>query len=134
VKNAIGIFGLVLLLAGCKMQNYYDNDEAIKSKDASVFAGSVSKNIGNTYTHYARSFNGMKTIKTLEIDGRLGLNVKIKVSSGRFKLVLVRDNELINICEGETDKNIEVEGVEKGEYKLKMVGDKAEFNLELEYL
>jgi hypothetical protein len=130
----VAIFGIIFLLIGCEVPNYYDDPDAIKNKnDLSIFVGSKSTNVGNIYTHTANNFRGMKTIKTLKIDGNLSLNIELEITSGRFKLLLVNESNIITVCEGNTRENIILNNIENGSYKLKMVGDEAKFDLKINF-
>ena len=87
--------------------------------------------IANNYSQQVSSLTGLKTIKT--IDGDQKFDVNLTISSGRFKLVLVDENNVIIICDGNTNRTFEFPELNSKKCKLKMVGDKAAFDLKVTF-
>ena len=122
----------VLLLMSCKIQNYYDDPDLITSdSDGSVSFGSVLIESGNKYNYKVSKFNGMKTIRTISKSGELNFEIDLIISDGRFKLVLVKDKEIILVTDKNTNEIISLNNLENGTYKLKIIGDEAKFDLKL---
>jgi hypothetical protein len=78
---------------------------------------------GNTYAFTANRFGGIKTITAFEKKGYLDMDILLEFTTGRCKLVLIKDNEIIMIYDGPINGNIDLSDMEDGEYKKKMVGD-----------
>ena len=126
---------LALVLLGCEIPNVYDNPDAIiNNSDKSSLVGSVLVNFGNTYNHRVSKFNGMKTIRTINKSGELKFEIDLVISSGRYKLVLVKDNQIIPVTDENTNGVISFNYLEDGRYKLKMIGDEAAFDLKLKIM
>ena len=134
-------FGLLLVLvigfASCSIDesnyNVYDDDAAImNNKDRYILNGSSQNNRGNTYSHRVNgSFTGLGTIRT--IDGGARFEVDLSIMSGRFKLVLVGDNRVIMVTEENVNQVFEFPELSGTNYRLRMVGDGAKFNLEVKF-
>jgi hypothetical protein len=118
-------FPVVLLLAGCVTTfNGYDDPDAIINSDRQMMiAGNGRDSSGDTYVFTGAAFSGVREIATLKKEGHLGLYASLEFTSGRCKLVLAKDDNIITICEGVNDGVIDLSYIDDGTYKLKMVGD-----------
>jgi hypothetical protein len=126
------LIGMIITLVGCARPSYYDDTDAIvNKKNSALFFGSVETNIGDTYIQRVEKFNGIKTIKTIKKSGELSLEINLTILSGRFKIVMVKDDEIKSICEQDTYGIITLNDMEDGTYKLKIVGEDAKFSLDL---
>ena len=131
-------FGVLAVLAFCFVScdeskfNVFDDENAIAGKYDKYYEGtSVRKNLGNEYSQRSSSFTGLRTIKT--INGNQKFDVNLTTSSGRFKLVLVDENKVITVCEGNANSSFEFPELSGKKCKLKIVGDKAEYDLKITF-
>ena len=134
------IIGILALLAFCFVSclideskyNVFDDENAITNNSDKVFErSSVIVNLGNNYSHRAKSLTGLKTIKTLD-DGQK-IDVNLSTTSGRFKLVLVDGNKVITVCDENANSTFEFPELNGKKYKLKIVGDRAAFDLKIHF-
>jgi hypothetical protein len=126
------VLGILLTMAGCVM--YCDDpDFVISGDDSALFAGGMEMNTGDTYTIKAKRFTGTKTIKTIKKSGALSFEVNLTVFSGQFKLILVRDKEVITVCNNDTDDLVVLDHLKDGTYRLRIAGEDARFNLKIRY-
>jgi hypothetical protein len=137
MKNILGIMAvLAFCFVSCYIDdsryNVFDDDNAIaNNRDKFFVRESVIKNFTNNYSQRVSSLTGLKTIKT--IDGDQKFDVNLTISSGRFKLVLVDENNVIIICDGNTNRTIEFPELDGKKCKIKIVGDKAAFDLKVTF-
>ena len=134
------IFGILAVLVFCFIScsiddskyNVFDDENAIaNNNDKTLEIASVEKNLESNYSHRANKLTGLKTIKT--ISGNEKFDVDLTTSSGRFKLVLVNKNNVIIVCDGNVNEQFEFPELDDKEYKLKIVGDKAAFDLKVTF-
>jgi len=131
-RNFAIIFGVLFpfFIISCEVPNVYDDSNAIiNNKDMSLFLNSVLTNVSDTYNQKVNKFNGMETIRTINKSGELTFEISLIISSGRFKMVLVKDNDIILVTDENTDRIISFNNLENGTYKLKIIGDEAKFDL-----
>lgn len=123
-----------VLLAGCQYGDKYDNDEWIAKtvKSYSVMMFTIQKTT-NGFEASAQKFSGLDVIsdKIKVTDGTIYIGYDCTVTSGRFKLVAVCDDRVYTICEGTTSADPQNVELPNGNYRLKIVGDEAEFKLQV---
>ena len=143
-KRKIGWFGLVflavvsaaVLLPACSpaaFEETYNDDARIAKNSANATVEVKSKSIllSDKYTFSADKFSGMKTVKKLDLPADpVFKNVKLTVSEGKFKVVLVKDGEVYVLTDKDTDGNIETT-LAAGQYTLKIVGVDAKVSLSM---
>ena len=130
----ICFLSVLLALVGCsgisvKQKNIYKIDEQIaKEADTYSYLNRVdiegsSKKINQVHIEFSK-FYGTDTIWRIETSGNntLELSYKSEISKGKFKLVLVTEDEkVVNLFEGSDEGTREVD-IEKGTYRLKWLG------------
>ena len=137
MKVLCGLFLVFLVLSSCSFYednyNIYDDDMAIiNNRNRYIKRGSSQNSRGNMYSHRVNgSFTGIDSIRS--IDSSTRLDVDLSITSGRFKLVLVGDNEVILVTDESVRQTFQFPEIEGGSYRLKMVGDGATFNLEVRF-
>jgi hypothetical protein len=137
MKKFLGIIAvLVFYFLSCSIDeskyNVFDNENAIvNNSDKALEIGSVKKNFGDNYSQKVNSFTGLRTIKT--INGGQRFNVNLTTSSGRLKLVLVDENNVVTVCDGNANGTFEFPELDGKKCKLKIVGDNAKFELEIAF-
>ena len=137
MKKILGILAvLTFCFVSCFIDdskyNVFDDENAIANNwDKCFERASVIKNLGNNYSQRVSSLTGLKTIRTINGDQKFDVN--LITSSGRFKLVLVDDNNVIIVCEGNTNRTFEFPELSGKKCKLKIVGDKAAFDLKVTF-
>lgn len=120
----------VNLLAGCEFGEIYDDDEKIAKSQNYVISGFVSENVNNTFSARAKKFSGTYGVGFLEVTkGWVAIGYSCTVTSGRFKLVAVKDGEVYVIFEGEGSAEMQNYNLPNGKYQMKMVGDQAVFEM-----
>ena len=133
----ICFLSVLLALVGCsgiriKQKNIYKIDEQIANEaDTYSYLSRVdiegfSKKTNQVHIEFSK-FYGTDTIWRIESNGNntLELSYKSEISKGKFKLVLVtEDEEVVNLLESSDEGTREVD-IEKGTYRLKFVGQNA---------
>ena len=127
------VFGFASCSLDASNYNVYDDDAAIlNNRDRYILNGSSQNNRGNTYSHRVNgSFTGLDTIRT--INGGSRFEVDLSIMSGRFKLVLVGDGRVILVTEENVNQVFEFPELSGTNYRLRMVGDGATFNLVIRF-
>jgi len=137
MKRIIGILALLIFsFVSCSIDeskySVFDDENAIANNSDKAFQRStVTTNLGNNYSQRSKSLTGLKTIKTF--DGGQKINVNLSITSGRFKLVLVDGDKVITVCDGNTNSTFEFPELNGKKYKIKIVGDRAEFDLKMHF-
>jgi hypothetical protein len=115
---------VVCVSCGCATFNGYDDSEEIINQNRGYeYFGNGRSSAGTTYVYTAHRFTGVKEIATLEKKSFLALYVSSNFISGRCKLVLIKDSEIVMVCEGANDGIIDLSEIDDGNYMLKMVGE-----------
>lgn len=143
----IAIFiALAMMLVGCSknyMGSVYNNNDKIASDSNSYNLNIEDQNVdGQNFIGIIKNIEGMDTIWTYEADKDMELDMTylLKVSSGKFKLVLISpDKSVTNIIEmtresDVTDYATSTLKIKKGLNRIKMVGGhntSVEFNISI---
>ncbi|MDR0854886.1 MAG: hypothetical protein LBN25_00790 [Christensenellaceae bacterium] len=133
------LLALSVTLLGCiKTFDGYDDDAKIVSSNTAVFSSHVSNDILGKLTDKSSKFNGVQTIKSVTVkeDGEYTFKMTLKISAGRFKLVLVDDAQNVFLI---TDKDIDGDNgitvnAKAGTYQIRMVGEDAKYELTYLYI
>ena len=115
-------------LTACGPFKGYDDDAAIiKGANCSTVL-SVEKSLSDKYTLTAGKFNGVKTVKTIELPENATFNYTLEVGAGKFKIVLVKGNAVKTIAEFVNGEKVAIDtsGIAAGSYSLRLVGQAAE--------
>lgn len=124
----------IVMLTGCQYGDKYDNDDwianAVRSYTVKMY---TSYKTPNGFEASAQKFSGLDGIgdKMKVTDGTMYIGYDCTVTSGRFKLVAVCDDRVYTICEGTTSAEPQNVELPNGNYRLKIVGDEAEFTLQV---
>lgn len=133
---------IALILLGCSSNSavsVYDDEAQISSETNSFNLDLVEQNIDNhNFVGTIDKFEGMDTIWTYESDKdtQIDMKYKIKVTSGKVKLVLISPDAttttLVEITDSSdlNDYAINNLTIKKGENRIKMVAGK---NTKLEF-
>lgn len=141
-KTIIIIVTLIMcisLLSGCGINDYqknlYDNEKDLcKQADSYSYVLRVGNTINNKTSIKYGTFYGMDTIFIIDSkeSGKITLNYESKIDSGKFKGVLIsQDDKVTTIFEGNAKKEETLE-VEKGINRIKIVGNNAKGNFNME--
>ena len=127
-------FSLALVLSACGNSSYNDRSLILSDEDSYTYQKCVDT--GSTDTSLKREFqgfNGKDTIWTLDAaeDASISLDLSANLSSGKFKVLLVsEDNDITTLLEGDDTQNTSVD-LEKGTARIILVGDRANGSCEI---
>ena len=127
-------FSLALVLSACGNSSYNDRSLFLSDEDSYTYQKCVDT--GSTDTSLKREFqgfNGKDTIWTLDAaeDASISLDLSANLSSGKFKVLLVsEDNDITTLLEGDDTQNTSVD-LEKGTARIILVGDRANGSCEI---
>lgn len=95
----------------------------------------VSNGTQNIIEYKSERFSGVKTIKKITFTGgkSLEINYDLKVDSGNFRAVLIHDGEIVMDLPIGEDQHIVIDNP-KHSYEIRIAGESADFEIELEYL
>lgn len=137
-RAKVVLFVLIILVftSGCVLNTgakVYDNENMIvKNYDSYNLVKSKQNVENNCMSGSAETMEGMRTIWKLDTSEASDVNIsyKIKISSGKAKLVLISaDNTITNLVECTPESDFEEEKsdtfhVEAGENRIKLIGAK----------
>jgi hypothetical protein len=136
IFGKLGIYLLCFLvifsLVACGDQSIYDDDSKIANRNTWAQVTGVRNNTSSGFSLSATGATGVETIKNVDFKDNPKVNLSIKVNSGKFKLVAVKDARVYTIQEGDCDGLIETTLV-AGKYALKIVGQNADVSVEVSY-
>lgn len=106
------------------------SDEDITKKSSSYSAlGLIKKNIGSNKSISASKFSGIYTIETVDLSsGTLVFSIESELTSGNFRIVIVKDGSIVEDAELNKTDTIEITNA-NGKYILKIVGESAKFSV-----
>lgn len=116
-------------LASCGDVNVYDDDNGIITSNGSTSVMMNEVKIGKYSTISAQSFTGVKTLYSFSADNSITVSYDTELTSGRLKLVVCDNENVIVVFEGEDAATDKVIPLESGSYRLRLVGDNAEFSM-----
>ena len=129
----IKFISLIILLAfctvltACSTFNGYDDDKAIVKANSFSKIKSVETNTPAKYSLRCDKCNGVEKIKNITVPENPVFDISLTVSSGRFKVVLVKGDDVFIICERDTDEPV-VTDLAAGTYSLRIVAEDAKVN------
>lgn len=115
-----------LILSACGNSSYNDRNLILSNEDSYTYQKCVDT--GSTDTSLKREFqgfNGKDTIWMLDVqeDASISLDLSTNLSSGKFKVLLVsEENEITTLLEGDGTQNTSID-LEKGTARIILVGD-----------
>lgn len=127
-------FSLVLVLSACGNSSYNDRSLILSDEDSYSYQKCVDT--GSTETSLKRDyqgFNGKDTIWMLDAaeDASISLDLSANLSSGKFKVLLVsEDNDITTLLEGDDTQNTSVD-LDNGTARIILVGDHASGSCEI---
>ena len=127
-------FSLVLVLSACGNSSYNDRSLILSDEDSYTYQKCVDT--GSTDTSLKRDFqgfNGKDTIWMLDAaeDASISLDLSANLSSGKFKVLLVsEDNDITTLLEGDDTQNTSVD-LDNGTARIILVGDHASGSCEI---
>ena len=77
-------------------------------------------------------FTGVRTIARIEVTDELEIKSTIKCCNGRAKVVAIKDKKIFLINECTQKENTATTKLEKGIYRLRVVGDKTDSTIKVE--
>ena len=137
MKNKI-IFLVALLcltmfaFAGCGTFEGFDDDNTIINSRSSTSIGSFESDTPSQFIFNCSNFNGVKIIKNITVPQNPKFSMTLNIDSGRFKIVLVKDNTVYVITESNTDSSVSVT-LPAGTYSLRVVGEDAKMQFKFSY-
>ncbi len=129
MKKVVGILVvciLVLTLSACNFsahgELYDDEDRMMATGDTYSFLGMIELNDSIEFNR----FSGIYTLKSFNVNGTLTIDLDMNITSGRFKVILVSDDDGIQEL---------VEGINQvtlidDRARLRIVGDDAKGSLD----
>ena len=127
-------FSLALVLSACGNSSYNDRSLILSDEDSYTYQKCVDT--GSTDTSLKREFqgfNGKDTIWMLDAaeDASISLDLSANLSSGKFKVLLVsEDNDITTLLEGDDTQNTSVD-LDNGTARIILVGDHASGSCEI---
>ena len=127
-------FSLVLVLSACGNSSYNDRSLILSDEDSYTYPKCVDT--GSTDTSLKRDFqgfNGKDTIWMLDAaeDASISLDLSANLSSGKFKVLLVsEDNDITTLLEGDDTQNTSID-LDNGTARIILVGDHASGSCEI---
>lgn len=125
---------LALILSACENSSYNDRSLILSNEDSYTYQKCADT--GSTDTSLKREFqefNGKDTIWMLDAaeDASISLKLSANLSSGKFKVLLVsEDNSITTLLEGDNAQNTFVD-LENGTARIILVGDHANGSCEI---
>ena len=123
---------LCLPLAACEPFAGYEDNAAIAKGNSFSSSLSATTNNAGKYTFSANKCNGIKKLRDITVPENPVFDMTLKVESGRFKVVLVKDGEVFIICESDTEGPVSTT-LAAGKYALKLVAEDAKVKLTFNY-
>ncbi len=122
----IMIFLMSLSLSACNFSEHgalYDDEERmLATGDTYSFLGKIEMNHSIEFNR----FSGIYTLKSINVNGTITINVAMNITSGRFKVILVSDDDgIIELVEGENQLTLIDDRA-----RLRIVGDDAKGSLD----
>ncbi len=140
-KNCFAVCGICLLLAcvgifaSCTdYEAMYDDNEKIASSNSYMFKKAKQNHTAGNFQLSCDGFSGV-----YEVDGKFAVNADSNIdynctlTSGKIKLVLTTGEDVYLLAEGEHTGTVPLTDIPAGTYHLKLVGAKAEVELQVEY-
>ena len=140
IKKILRMFialALVISLVGCIKHvedtngedNYeietYTDEDITSGKYATLKVGSITSTVGNVTTLKVNKFTGIEELdSTKATNNTLVFNVESTITKGNFRMVIVKDGDIIRDVAINTTENITLENC-SGRFKLIMVGESA---------
>lgn len=122
----IMIFLMSLSLSACNFSEHgalYDDEERmLATGDTYSFLGKIEVNNSIEFNR----FSGIYTLKSINVNGTITIHVAMNMTSGRFKVILVSDDDgIIELDEGENQLTLIDDRA-----RLRIVGDDAKGSLD----
>lgn len=137
--------GVVFCLCACHIEdkNGPDDYSLVEITEERIKGGvssysqvmAVSNETQNGVEYDCKKFSGVKTIKKITYTGgiRLEINYDLEVDSGNFRAVLIHDGEIVMDLPIGEDQHIVIDNPKRS-YEIRIAGESADFEIELEYL
>lgn len=126
------MFSACFFLACGPYEGYDDDDKIINGTDFSSTINSTESDLNNKYIFSASKFNGQRTVASLSLPENPSLKVTLTIKSGRFKLVLIKDETVYLVTDSDAGGTVET-CLSAGTYKAKIVGQDAEMSFSFDY-
>ncbi len=151
MKNKKYIVLLVIFcmfMAGCGLGHIEDTngkddftiqtftEEDILSKSSTTYTMSSYSRGQNNNTikgmKKAKKFTGVDEVEQLRASTFLKIEIETKITQGNFKVVIIKDNKIIDILPLNTNIQKTYDG--SGKYVIKIVGESAQFEINYKIL
>jgi hypothetical protein len=127
------LFSFAACVPSAKLLAIYDDDERIsETVDRTLSIGRTEVTGNNSFNVTVHSYTGVESIANVTIDKNPLIDLSLKIYSGEFKLVFVKDGTVFLITSADTATAITAE-LAAGEYTVKMVGKEVHFELKLDF-
>ncbi len=136
----------VLLLSSCTIGHIKDengddkslcsltDEDILENVSSYTQTAAITSNVGDRVVYKANKFSGVTTIKKIPyaVGEKMIIRSSIDVKEGNLRVVLIQNDKIIlDIPLGENQTTIIEDS--RRDYKIKIAGESAEFDLELEY-
>ncbi len=126
-------FSLALVLSVCGNSSYNDRNLILSDEDSYTYQKCVDT--GSTDTSLKRDFQGFNRKDTIWMfdaaeDASISLDLSVNLSSGKFKVLLVSEDNNTTLLEGDDAQNTSVD-LEKGTARIILVGGRANGSCEI---
>lgn len=111
------------------------NDEKILNSNTNSQKASILETSGKRVEYRCEKFSGVKTLKKITYTGgiKLEINYSIELSEGNFRAVLIHEDEIVMDLPVGIDQKIVIESPKRS-YDIKIAGESASVDIELEYV
>ena len=122
-------------MAGCSAEAFeetYNDDAKIVKSSSSAEVGAARILTSTAFTYNANKFSGVKQVRKLDLTANPTFkDVKLTITGGKFKVVLIKDGKVHVLADKNNDGDIKMENLEAGKYTLKIVGVEAKVSLSM---
>lgn len=116
------IIGFMLIFTACKPFDGFDDNDAILKTTSNRLVGASQNYYPSKYELIASKFNGVIRIKDIKISKSPTLTMDLTINSGRFKVVLVKDNDVFLVTGEDVAGSVQMSELSAGTYNLRIVG------------
>ena len=135
-------FFILLTLSGCHIKdtNGEDDFSLVELTDEDFFKANSSSTTMSTRTQInnkvkikVKKFSGVELLDSIYVKNKkLTIKLSSEVKSGNFKIVVIKDDEIIKVLNiNEANQEFVIENA-NGEYLLKVAGESANFSIDYE--
>ncbi len=136
--------GVIFCLCACHVEDKNGPDDyslveitdekILKNSSSYTQTGAITSESQHKVEFECQKFSGVKSLKKISYTGgvRLEINYDIELDKGNFRAVLIHDGEIVMDLPIGEDQTIVIDSPKRS-YEIKIAGESAEVDIELEY-